>query len=101
MGMMSTLWVVVGYSLAFDSSIAGGFGGGFKMVMLNGVNISGNGLTAVHKLTITDLLFMVYQMMFFIITPGLICGAFAERMKFSAMVLFCLLWGLLIYCPLP
>lgn len=99
MGMMSTLWVVVGYSLAFDSSIAGGFVGGFKMVMLNGVNISGNALTAIHKLTIPDLLFMVYQMMFFIITPGLICGAFAERMKFSAMVLFCLLWGLLIYCP--
>lgn len=99
MGMMSTLWVVVGYSLAFDGSIAGGFVGGFKMVMLNGVNISGNGLTAIHKLTIPDLLFMAYQMMFFIITPGLICGAFAERMKFSAMVLFCALWGLLIYCP--
>ena len=99
MGLMSTLWVVVGYSLAFDTSIAGGFVGGFKMVMLNGVKISGQGLTAIHKLTIPDLLFMVYQMMFFIITPGLICGAFAERMKFSAMVLFCMLWGLLIYCP--
>ena len=99
MGLMSTLWVVVGYSLAFDTSIAGGFVGGFQMVMLNGVKISGQGLTAIHKLTIPDLLFMVYQMMFFIITPGLICGAFAERMKFSAMVLFCMLWGLLIYCP--
>lgn len=99
MGLMSTLWVVVGYSLAFDSSIAGGFVGGFKMVMLNGMSISGSGLTLIHKLTIPDLLFMVYQMMFFIITPGLICGAFAERMKFSAMVLFCALWGLLIYCP--
>lgn len=99
MGLMSTLWVVVGYSLAFDSSIAGGFVGGFKMAMLNGMNISGSGLTLIHKLTIPDLLFMAYQMMFFIITPGLICGAFAERMKFSAMVLFCGLWGLLIYCP--
>ncbi len=99
MGLMSTLWVVVGYSLAFDTSIAGGFVGGFNRVMLNGVKISGLGLTDIHKLTIPDLLFMVYQMMFFIITPGLICGAFAERMKFSAMVLFCALWGLLIYCP--
>ncbi len=99
MGMMSTLWVLVGYSLAFDKSIAGGFVGGFNLVLLNGMNISGSGLTLIHKLKIPDLLFMVYQMMFFIITPGLICGAFAERMKFSAMVLFCALWGLLIYCP--
>lgn len=99
MGLMSTLWVLVGYSLAFDASIAGGLIGGFKLAMLNGMNFSGNGLTAIHKLTIPDLLYMVYQMMFFIITPGLICGAFAERMKFSAMVLFSALWGLLIYCP--
>ena len=42
---------------------------------------------------------MVFQMMFFIITPGLICGAFAERMKFSSMVLFSVLWGTFIYCP--
>ncbi len=99
MGLMSTLWVVVGYSLAFDTSIAGGFVGGFGKIMLNGIAISGDGLNAFHLLTIPDLLYMVYQMMFFIITPGLICGAFAERMKFSAMVLFCTLWGLLIYCP--
>lgn len=51
-------------------------------------------------LVIPELLFMVFQMMFFIITPALICGAFAERMKFSAMVLFTALWGILIYCPL-
>lgn len=99
MGLMSTLWVLVGYSLAFDSSVAGGFVGGFNLVMLKSMSISGSELTLIHKLTIPDLLFMVYQMMFFIITPGLICGAFAERMKFSAMVLFCTLWGLLIYCP--
>ena len=43
---------------------------------------------------------MVYQMMFFIITPGLICGAFAERMKFSTMVVFCIVWGTIVYCPL-
>lgn len=95
MGLMSTLWVVVGYSLAFDTSIAGGFMGGFNKVMLKDVGVGNE----VHSKTIPDLLFMTYQMMFFIITPGLICGAFAERMKFSAMVLFCALWGLLIYCP--
>lgn len=99
MGLMSTLWVIVGYSLAFDAGIAGGFVGGFGKVMLNGINLSGGGLNAFHGLTIPDALYMVYQMMFFIITPGLICGAFAERMKFSAMVLFCTLWGLFIYCP--
>ncbi len=102
MGMMSTLWVIVGYSLAFDTGIAGGFVGGFGKVMLNGVQISspnGEALNSIHGLTIPDGLFMIYQMMFFIITPGLICGAFAERMKFSAMVLFCALWGLLVYCP--
>lgn len=49
---------------------------------------------------IPELLFMVFQMMFFIITPALICGAFAERMKFSAMVAFTALWGIFIYCPL-
>ena len=61
MGLMSTLWVIVGYSLAFDSSVAGGFVGGFNRVMLNGVRLSPGGLTEIHKLTIPDLLFMVYQ----------------------------------------
>ncbi len=99
MGLMSTIWVVIGYSLAFDKSIAGGFVGGFGKVMLNGLNVSGEGLNSFHGLTIPDLLWMIFQMMFFIITPGLICGAFAERMKFSAMVIFSALWGIFIYCP--
>ncbi len=99
MGLMSTVWVLWGYSLAFDASIAGGFCGGLNKVLLNGIAVSGDGLNAYHALTIPDLLFMVYQMMFFIITPGLICGAFAERMKFSAMVLFSVLWGTFVYCP--
>ncbi len=95
MGLMSVVWVLWGYSLAFDKSIAGGFCGGFDKLLLKGVGTS----NAIHGLTIPDLLFVVYQMMFFIITPGLICGAFAERMKFSAMVLFCVLWGTFVYCP--
>jgi Amt family ammonium transporter len=52
------------------------------------------------ELTIPAMTFMLFQGMFFIITPALICGAFAERMKFSAMALFCVLWGLLVYCPM-
>lgn len=99
MGLMSVLWVVIGYSFVFDTGIAGGFVGGFGKVMLNGIAVSGEKLNGFHNYTIPDLLYMIYQMMFFIITPGLICGAFAERMKFSAMVLFSALWGVLIYCP--
>ncbi len=93
MGLMSVIWVAWGYSLAFDKNIGEGtlgkICGGFSLVMLKGVG-AGNEL---QGKTIPDLLHMVYQMMFFIITPGLICGAFAERMKFSAMVLFCGLWA--------
>jgi Amt family ammonium transporter len=99
MGAMSVVWVAWGYSLAFDKSLGesglGRISGGLRLLMLNGVG-SGNDL---HNKTIPDLLHMVYQMMFFIITPGLICGAFAERMKFSAMLLFCVLWGTFVYCP--
>ena len=51
-------------------------------------------------LNVPDLVFMIFQGMFFIITPALICGAFAERMKFSAMALFAVLWGTFVYCPL-
>ena len=99
MGVMSVVWAVWGYSLAFDKSIGesglGKFCGGFNLVMLQGVGVGNE----VNGLSIPDLLHMVYQMMFFIITPGLICGAFAERMKFSAMVLFSVLWGTFVYCP--
>ena len=51
-------------------------------------------------MTVPTASFMLFQCMFFIITPALICGAFAERMKFSTMVVFMILWGTLIYCPL-
>ncbi|MFM9963916.1 MAG: ammonium transporter [Planctomycetaceae bacterium] len=99
MGVMSVVWVLWGYSLAFDKSLGetglGRISGGFGLVMLNGIG----GGNSVNNKTIPDLLHMVYQMMFFIITPGLICGAFAERMKFSAMLLFSVLWGTFVYCP--
>jgi Amt family ammonium transporter len=109
MGLMSIVWAVYGYSLAFAPSDHG-FIGGSDHVLLRDViayvdQDSGDTIYPMHELagtkyTIPRLLFMVYQGMFFIITPALICGAFAERMKFSTMCLFMVLWGTFIYCPL-
>lgn len=108
MGMNSVLWAVVGYSLAFSENGPTLFSadgqdfsliGGLDKAMLNGVGPHSGGQLAPAG-DIPEELFMVFQMMFFIITPALIAGAFAERMKFSAMVAFTVLWGLLIYCPL-
>ncbi|MFO0945494.1 MAG: ammonium transporter [Planctomycetota bacterium] len=112
MGLNSILWVVIGYSLAFSSSgvkmwekdgTEFHFVGGFDHVLLEGINPYLNAKNEVvfpPAGKIPAQLFMVYQMMFFIITPALIVGAFAERMKFSAMVVFSALWGLIVYCPL-
>ena len=104
MGMMSLVWATYGYSLAFGSDVLGGFVGGGDYLLLQGVlpywdAAQGKQITPM-ELTIPKSLHMVYQMMFFIVTPGIIGGAFAERMKFSTMVVFSLLWGTLIYCPL-
>ena len=104
MGLMSVIWVLWGYSLAFGDDKLGGLVGGLNKVALAGVlpewDSSRNMAVYPMQGTIPELLFMVYQGMFFIITPALICGAFAERMKFSAMCVFLALWGTLIYCPL-
>jgi Amt family ammonium transporter len=104
MGLMSLIWATYGYSLAFGSDILGGFVGGGDYLMLKGVlphwDASQAKIITPMEATIPKSLHMVYQMMFFIITPGLICGAFAERMKFSTMVVFSILWGTLVYCPL-
>lgn len=96
MGMMSIVWLVVGYSLAFGGETP--YYGGFQHILLKGVSPAmGVGTAdAVAKAQII----VAFQGMFFIITPALICGAYAERMKFSAMAAFSLLWGLLIYCPI-
>lgn len=98
MGLMSVLWALVGYSLAFSGE--GGFIGNFDMALLNGMLPTSGAESIPLRGTIPALLFMMFQGMFFIITPALICGAFAERIKFSALVLFLSLWGLLIYCPI-
>jgi Amt family ammonium transporter len=94
MAIVSVLWAVVGYSLAFD--VGNPFIGGFRFAFLNGVGAEPSEYAA----TIPHTLWMIYQMMFAIITPALICGAYAERMKFSSMVLFSCLWLLAIYCPM-
>ena len=91
MALMTVLWAVYGYSLAFAPGNA--FVGGLDYVMLNGVGTEANG-------TISHYTFMVFQLMFAIITPALISGAFAERMKFSAMLLFTTLWATIVYFPM-
>lgn len=108
MGALSVVWALWGYSLAFGSDILGGFVGGIDYVFLRGVMSfwdAATGTAVVPMLPdgaygIPRSVHMVYQMMFFIITPALICGAYAERMKFSTMVVFSVLWGTFIYCPL-
>ncbi len=103
MGVMSLIWAIYGYSLVFSGDVGGlGLIGDFGYVGLNGVlpYIDSAGVQQIpQELTVPKSLHMVFQMMFFIITPGLICGAYAERMKFSSMLLFSILWGTLIYCP--
>ena len=122
MGVMSIVWALWGYSLAFGQDILGGFVGGSDYVLMNNVLpewvgkeaklVEYEGEDGPYQVkyqntvlvpmagSIPRSIHMLFQMMFFIITPALICGAFAERMKFSAMVLFSILWGTFVYCPL-
>src|SRR5262245_8526054 len=95
MGLITVLWGLVGYSLAFGGD--GKFIGDFSHVLLRGVGVSPN---SDYSTTIPQLTFMVYQLMFAVITPALITGATAERMKFSGTVLFMTLWLFLVYVPL-
>lgn len=95
MGIITVLWAVVGYSLAF--SPGNSFIGGLGYVLLHGVGLDPN---PAYAATIPHQTYMVYQLMFAIITPALITGAFAERVKFSAMAVFLTLWSLVIYSPM-
>ena len=101
MGLMTVIWGLWGYSLSFGA--AGGTEG-FNPYIGNGEFLFMNNLIMKDGVAPGDglpvLTFMAFQGMFFIITPALICGAFAERMKFSSMVVFMILWGTLVYCPL-
>jgi len=95
MGLITILWALVGYSLCFGGS--GSFIGNFEHAFLAGVGAAPN---PDYAGTIPQTTFMVYQLMFAIITPALITGATAERMKFSGTALFLALWFLVVYAPL-
>ncbi len=95
MGIVTMLWAVVEYSLAFSSGNS--FIGGFHYFLLHGVGLDPN---PSYAATIPHQTYMVYQLMFAIITPALITGAFAERVRFSALAVFLSLWSLLVYTPM-
>jgi Amt family ammonium transporter len=95
MATVSTLWAVIGYSLCFGEGSP--FLGDLRYVFLKGVGADPN---PDYAGTIPQQTFMVYQLMFAIITPALISGAFAERMKFSAVLLFMTLWSFIVYFPM-
>src|SRR4051794_1507926 len=92
--MVTLAWVVVGYSVAFGDGGAGNaWWGGLGKSMLAGLDVKS------VKGSIPETIFAMYQMTFAIITPALVIGAYAERVKFSGMLLFSLLWLLVVYCP--
>ena len=95
MAVVTVVWALVGYSFAFGEGNP--FVGGMQYFFLNGVGGDPNGDYAA---TIPHATFMIYQLMFAIITPALISGAFAERIKFSGMLLFTILWVLVVYFPM-
>ncbi len=96
LGVVSVLWVVIGYTLSFGHSI-GGVIGGLDFLGFRGV---GQAPSAAYATSTPHIAFATYQMMFAVITPALITGAVAERMRFSATVLFLGLWSVLVYAPL-
>jgi Amt family ammonium transporter len=95
MAVVSVIWAVVGYSIAFGEGTP--FFGGLQYLFLHGVGADPNGDYAG---TIPQGTFMIYQLMFAVITPALISGAIAERMKFSGLLLFMTLWLLIVYLPM-
>jgi Amt family ammonium transporter len=97
MGLMSLLWFLYGYSVAFADGNAL-FGNPATFFMMRGVSASEPNAT--YAATIPHQTFMLFQLMFAIITPALISGAYAERIKFGAMVLFTILWATVVYFPL-
>ncbi len=103
MGLVSVLWAVLLFSLAFGEDLGGGLLGGFDFVGLKDLGIADVTAAAENvpglALTIPPLLFVAFQLMFAIITPALITGAIADRMKFAAWVAFIALWMLLVYTP--
>lgn len=97
MGVISVLWVVFGFSLAFGNDIGGFVGNPATFFMFNGVGAKTNALLSP---TIPLALYALFQMKFAIITPSLITGSFAERVRFSAYMVFMILFCIFVYCPL-
>ena len=95
MGIITILWALISYSLAFGHGTS--FIGGFEYAFMHGVELTPDGF---YSTSIPHQTYMVYQLMFAIITPALITGAFAERMKFSAMCVFMILWSIVVYDPM-
>src|ERR1700677_237191 len=107
--IVTIVWTVAGYSLAFTAGNA--YIGDLSRFMLHGIEahiskgadtgfLRGAGSDAAHPETIPETVYMMFQMTFAIITPALICGAFADRMKFSALLLFTALWSIIVYAPI-
>ena len=96
--VLAVLWVVYGYSVAFTGGNA--FFGGFSKMFLTGVDLGGAGATFSKGVYIPEMMFAMFQLTFAAITPALIIGAFAERMKFSAVLWFMVLWFTFAYLPM-
>src|SRR3954466_8631388 len=96
MAVITVLWAVCGYSIAFGEGTP--FFGDLRYMFLNGVGAAPN---ADYAATIPQQTYMIYQLMFAIITPALIAGAFSRNVKFSSMVVFMVLWSLFVYAPMP
>ncbi|MFN2557693.1 MAG: ammonium transporter, partial [Nitriliruptorales bacterium] len=102
MGLVSVLWALLGFSLAFGSDLGGGLLGGLDFAGLRGltdVSVELPGYVDDFALTIPPLVFVAYQMMFAIITPALITGATADRLRFAGYAVFLAAWSLLVYSP--
>ncbi len=94
--VVSLVWAIIGYTLAFGPNTALGFLGGFQYTALNNVGAAPN---AFYASTIPQLLYFAFQLKFAAITPALIIGAFAERIRFKALLLFIVAWTVLVYAP--
>jgi Amt family ammonium transporter len=98
LAIVSIVWVIVGFTLAFGPDVGGlGLIGGLDFAMFNGVGLEPS---TVYAVTVPFVLFAAFQLMFAAITPALITGAFAERKRFGAFVLFTILWSILVYSPI-
>jgi len=98
LALVSIVWVVIGFTLAFGPDVGGlGLIGGLDFAMFNGVGLEPS---TTYATTVPFVLFAAFQLMFAAITPALITGAFAERKRFAAFVLFTILWSILVYSPL-